>query len=411
MLYYLLRSIKRKKMECMVILVITIALVILMNLYFESIRSYELQLADLSDHMPVYCRVTNPIGNRESGLLISYEIVDKIKKSEFVCEEAYSSWMMAGVGNFPQKEWQANLELFVTGINTPMAIPGLNMEQLHMEAENSELILTKNKFFFSKEPICIVSQSEMDKRGWKIGDVIPLNLYHYIYDNATLAVDVAPLDLVNVKIAGSMDDIASNTSVVPPDVILPFDTVRRIFQDMNKNINVDSLSFYVKDPLKLNEFKKEMRTIGFQEKNFEAPDSYTGIALTVRDNNFIATANQLRESMDVLKGFLPVIFLVILAIGYVVSFLLSNNRKIEFALLRVQGISASKCVFMFIAEHMLLVIIGNAIGDVLCYLINSSRYTILWINVFLLIFYLFGAATAFWQIGRKSSMQTLFVDQ
>lgn len=80
----------------------------------------------------------------------------------------------------------------------------------------------------------------------------------------------------------------------------------------------------------LNGFKEEMQEIGLKEIIPEADTSYTGYALVVRDADFIASATHLRHSIELLQAFLPVVCILVLMIGYVVSYLAGNSRRENF---------------------------------------------------------------------------------
>lgn len=57
-------------------------LVLLLNLYFGSIRSYQTQLVDLAENVPVYCRVLNRNGSLENLLFISERILEGLRQSD-----------------------------------------------------------------------------------------------------------------------------------------------------------------------------------------------------------------------------------------------------------------------------------------------------------------------------------------
>ena len=105
MLHYILCSVKRRKVANLVTVGISIMLVILLNLYFGSIRSYEKQLEDLAQSVPVYCQVTNLSGTLGNGLFISDRIVDALKQSDYVKDLSCMAFLMAGEGDFDSADY------------------------------------------------------------------------------------------------------------------------------------------------------------------------------------------------------------------------------------------------------------------------------------------------------------------
>ena len=55
MLYYIKCSLMRRKAANLITAGISIMLVLLLNLYFGSVRSYQAQLSDLAENVPIFC--------------------------------------------------------------------------------------------------------------------------------------------------------------------------------------------------------------------------------------------------------------------------------------------------------------------------------------------------------------------
>lgn len=152
-------------------------------------------------------------------------------------------------------------------------------------------------------------------------------------DNATMTLScyTNPLELVQVKIVGTMEDLTISTGAVSPDVLLPFETVRSLFNRNDVPFMADTLTFQVRDSLRLDAFKEEMKKLGFMEREPGAMDSYNGIALAVEDGSFISRASDLRSAMDTITAFLPAVLVLTILAGYVVSSLLAGSRAEEYA--------------------------------------------------------------------------------
>ena len=112
-----------------------------------------------------------------------------------------------------------------------------------------------------------------------------------------------------------------------------------------------------------------------------------------------------------MQSFLPVVCILVLLIGYVVSYLAGNSRREEFALMRLQGVKKLSAAFLFLTEQMILVLIGNVAGDVLVLPASSSVSGILTVNGVLLTAYLIGAAAAYGRMSMGSVVYLLSVQQ
>ncbi|NBH84053.1 hypothetical protein D7X88_13895 [bacterium C-53] len=399
MYYYTLYSIKRRKTANLITIGISVMLVILLNLYFGSIRSYQSQLDDLARNIPIFCQITNGSGSLGNGLFISEKLVDSLRQSDAVADESCMTVLMAGEGDFPESEYMRHLNLYVAGANRPEAVGELTYDMIHMEKEGMDALFAAVDFFSSDRLECIVSEKVMKKRKWEIGDRILLKFYYYGADSVYTKLELHPMGgTAEFEIVGSMEDLLGKTSAAGTDIILPFDTLKKVYHEFKIPFFADTFTFHVKNPLKLNAFKEEMKSIGLLETAQDTADSYTGCALIVRDNTFIIRAEDLNHSIEMMQSFFPAVCILVLLIGYVVSYLAGSSRKGEYVLLRLQGVGKWKGAFLFLAEQMLLVFIGTILGDGIVMLMTHDLYRTVVVNGVLLAAYFAGAIAAY---GRK----------
>ena len=404
MLTYILYSLKRRKAANQITVWISLLLVVLLNLYFGTIHSYERQLDELAENAPVYCRITNKNGSRDSGLFISESVLDGLSASSLIADESCAVYLLAAEGEYTQAEWERSTHLQVCGVNRVEAVDGLSAEKIHFSQEYD------GSFFSSDSPACIVEEGVMRKHGWETGDKIQLTMYYYNASSELFKMELYPLGFIELEIAGSMESLTGVTSAVPPDVILPFEAVRRIYHQQEIPFFADTVSFYVDDPMRLNDFKEEMKSIGLMERDPTAMDSYIGYTLAVKDGNFVTMATQLRQSIEVMRSFLPIVCVLTFAIGYIVSYLLGNGRLGEYALLRLQGMGIVKGTVPFLGEQFILVLLGNLLGDALM-LLFAEPDVVIRVNGVVLAAYGIGIIMAYWRMGRKSVMGLLAASQ
>lgn len=401
-MYIIVRNIYRNKYKSIITVIICTCLVLLLNVYLGNIESNERQLENLPEAVPVYCIITSLNGNRQAGLSIKGDLVEKLRESSHVKEDAYTVRMMGGIGEFAIEDWKENLNLHIIGTNHVNAIPGFTSENIQMNQEEQDA------FFSSSLAECIVSSSLMEQKEWKVGNQISLTLYYYTYDDMK-GIDITPLELITVKIVGEMEPSFAVTDQMPPDILMPMETVKESYERKYIPFSVDSASFYVSNPLKLNEFKEEMKSFGFMGKAPSARDSYQGNALTVKDSVFISLASQLQQTISMLYSFFITICITIMIIGYITSFLLIGSRQKEFSLMRALGVRARGCFGILWLEQFLLVLTGGVIGSAICIVFQGIR-TVLIADILILISYLLGVCVALWRLGRKNTVELLFME-
>lgn len=406
MFSYLSYSMEQRKKANLIIVGISILLVLLLNLYFGSIHSYQAQLSDLAENVPIFCQITNLNGTLVNGLFISESIVDALEQSDQVKDLSYIAVMMAGEGDFNDIDYSKHLNLYVVGANRAAAVGELTDGMIEMDGQSVDELLSSDKME------CIVNENVLKKRGWKIGDRIILKCYYYDPASEFNKVEIHPMgSTMEVTVAGTMADIPGKTNAIATDVIIPAKAAKNLFKQSGLTFFADTVTFHVGNPLQLNAFKKEMKDIGLMETSAEAGDSYTGCALTVRDANFITSAVDLRRAIKLMRSFFPVVCILVLMIGYVVSFLSGNSRKDEFSLLRLQGVKKGKVSLLFLAEQMTLVLAGNLAGDVIIALTSPAFTTMAVVNILVLAAYLIGSAAAYGQMSRGSVVYLLSLQQ
>ncbi len=403
---YVCCSIKRRKTQNLVTVGISVMLVLLLNLYFGSIRSYQTQLADLSENVPIFCQITNLNGTMGNELFISEQIVEALEQSAYVKDLSYMTVVMAGEGDFKEIEYSKYLNLYVVGANDVEAVGEMTADMFSLDEQSLDELLASDRME------CIVNEEALIKRGWEIGDRITLKCYYYDPASEFQKIQLHSMGgTVEVTIAGTMKETEGKTNAIQTDIIIPGRASRNLFAQFGLKFFADTVTFHVNNPLDLNGFKEEMQDIGLMEIVPEAGNSYTGYALVVRDADFIASATHLRHSTELMQSFLPVVCILVLLIGYVVSYLAGNSRREEFALMRLQGVKKLSAAFLFLTEQMILVLIGNVAGDVLVLPASSSVSGILTVNGVLLTAYLIGAAAAYGRMSMGSVVYLLSVQQ
>ncbi len=401
-MYIIARNIARNKKKSLITLLICVLMVTAVNIYLGNMQSNRNQLMSLPEVMPVYCQITNLNGSKSTGIWVDEALARGLLTSSQVKDVAYGIRMMGGIGDFSPEEWKKNLTLSVEGINCMEAVPGLTRENIKLSQES-------NFLFQSSDAKCIVSSTLMKERQWKQGQEIQLNLYYYDYDDEK-GIHCYPMEILNVTVVGEMDILAGDTGAMPPDILIPIGLLKESYARKQIPFQPSYVSFYVADPLALNDFKAEMKSLGFMEKNVMANDSFEGCALNVRDTVFVSMADKLQKTIQIYKYFFGIICLTILGVAYIASILLMDSRVRELALMRAMGGSTFRCVAILWVEQLCLILTGFLIGDTVCLLFQNVS-TVLLSDAMIAVPYMTGCTVALLRTGKRSTMQLLFATQ
>ena len=397
--YYLnsLQNIKRNKVKSMACICISCVLIVLINVYVGSIYSVKKQLYELAETTHIDAHISNLNGTQRLGLSISERIYENLDNSPHVNSLKCSLRLMGGFGVFDMEDYRKHLDIDIIAINDIGAFKEEALEVITLAKDREIDFLEKSEFS------CIVNEDLMNERGLKIGDSILLTIYYYEYDSDNMLKGKL-LDIREYQIIGSIKESLSE-EMEEIKVILPLKTIQEMYQQEGIEFIVNSLSFNVANPLELNEFKEEMKSFELLPIIPSANFSVVGNALNVKDGTFISSARQLRTSEELLQNFLPIIVMLIMLVGYVVSLLLMKSRKDEIRLMKIIGTSKTNIVKMLWNEQFFLSSTGAVVAAVFVRKIEMvSMSQVIIVIVGVCFSYCVGALIAIIKISKRNIM-------
>ncbi|MCH5317613.1 MAG: hypothetical protein J1E05_06510 [Eubacterium sp.] len=149
-------------------------------------------------------------------------------------------------------------------------------------------------------------------------------------------------------------------------------------------------------------------------KNFLVENSYSQVGKINRNRiTILMTDQEFTETLSGLKRYItfgsilfPVLFLAVAAIGFIISWLMINGRRMEFAILRGLGASRRRVFATFFAEQGMLCILGCLIGALI--LMVFKPLLVIWLTTAIFIIcYLVGCALSIRAVGRINLMELL----
>lgn len=402
-------NIRRHRTKSILNLIICFLTVLVLTFYMGNLLQTQMQFDNLAEKIPVTAEIASPNGTLKNGLFIREEVVDTVRGSGNAKDIKETVELLGKVKN--DKNGFENLK---ENDKMDEVIPAT--EETKIWGISSEACIKKfsekpvqwsedwNWDLFKKETeVCIVDKTFLEKYGYEMGDQITLEMGRYKQTLSGVYLEREEMSTEKMTIVGLTERSDILTDAQPPEVWIPLSYAKQLFEKNEKTYFASALSFTVKDPMELNTFKQKLKDAGMKTVVTAAQDSYAGSAIRFDDAVFIETVGNLERTLNLLKGYLPFLFMIVLLTGYVVPHLLLQGRREEYAVMRALGTSKKRCILLLFSEHILLAALGGGLGAAAGIAADAAEVWtagLIWASY--LICYLLGAAAAMWMFGRIS---------
>ena len=360
------KLILRSPLKSILTIIFSISIIIFIGLYINNIKTLETSLRKLSQTIPVTGEICDISGSKTTGLEIDERKGNQIISSQYVVQAKYTIQVVASNINN-----QNNISTTLMGCNSIDALPLLYDDNIDFMSGNDSSFLTDDK------NNCIVEAEFAKQNNIVLGQEITFSLSIYKYDSGAYLTD--NIDNVKMNVIGIYDyNSATNTSI-----IVPVKSLARLVKESGNEVFYDSLKFELKDPGKLNEFKQDVKNIGFSNINSQSVQSVAGNSLIVYDNIYIENASNILDALQMYRLF-EIPFIILMFVLYVlVIFLLIKNKQLEMAISLSLGQSKKAVNFNLFLEIEILSILGCLLGVLALVLITD-------IEIFSLLMIFFG---------------------
>ena len=360
------KLILRSPLKSILTIIFSISIIIFIGLYINNIKTLETSLKKLSQTIPVTGEICDISGSKTTGLEIDERKGNQIISSQYVVQAKYTIQVVANNINN-----QNNISTTLMGCNSIDALPLLYDDNIDFMSGNDSSFLTDDK------NNCIVEAEFAKQNNIVLGQEITFSLSIYKYDSGVYLTD--NIDNIKMNVIGIYDyNSATNTSI-----IVPVKSLARLVKESGNEVFYDSLKFELKDPGKLNEFKQDVKNIGFSNINSQSVQSVAGNSLIVYDNIYIENASNILDALQMYRLF-EIPFIILMFVLYVlVIFLLIKNKQLEMAISLSLGQSKKAVNFNLFLEIEILSILGCLLGVLALALITD-------IEIFSLLMIFFG---------------------
>ena len=357
------KLILRSPLKSILTIIFSISIIIFIGLYINNIKTLETSLKKLSQTIPVTGEICDISGSKTTGLEIDERKGNQIISSQYVVQAKYTIQVVASNINN-----QNNISTTLMGCNSIDALPLLYDDNIDFMSGNDSSFLTDDK------NNCIVEADFAKQNNIVLGQEITFSLSIYKYDYLTDNIDNVKMNVIGIYDYNS----ATNTSI-----IVPVKSLARLVKESGNEVFYDSLKFELKDPGKLNEFKQDVKNIGFSNINSQSVQSVAGNSLIVYDNIYIENASNILDALQMYRLF-EIPFIILMFVLYVlVIFLLIKNKQLEMAISLSLGQSKKAVNFNLFLEIEILSILGCLLGVLALVLITD-------IEIFSLLMIFFG---------------------
>ena len=413
-----IKAIFRGGAKNIIVPVVSLVLILFIGIFARQIATSESRINDVYDNSNVYAYYTTVNGKRVDTLslidddfkeLIEDKHIDEVYPSSVrymqICghkqagDEDYDAQKLdlpvIPSGGFARETFLNNLVnynkvIFTESItHTPEFLfeNELHIDYLEGYSEAS---------FKGDECICALPATYMEEHGYKLGD----NIFVAVF---TTDIDEPDLDIMkyDAKIVATFEKKVSRNNLYMPlnfgkheyyavwdgrwatPYLMPINTpeeeleLHYHYKHIEYKYTYNSLAFKLKDLRTLNEFKDNLSSMGY------SPVGSFGRArtwLVVEDTFLNETIVSINRHVSYMAILFIVVYILAVAIGFVLSYLLTKSRRSELAMMRSMGTGMIRTFNIFFIEQFLLSLLGGAIGVGVVWLIYREILPLQWLG-------------------------------
>ena len=303
------------------------------------------ELDRVQDSFDILCVVSNIQGSSTTGLRIHPTYLQVLTDpsieggaAAYVRDLQMTKEFYATPVEEDRAEAAQAQELQVHALTNPELEPALD------ETMGAPVLwLTQNEFYTSVEPVCVVSKAMYQRMSEADQSELTLLLQD------PLSPEVGAVE-VKLTVAGVH---AGDTSTV----YLPWGYAQKLMEDHFQYLSCDSLQFYVKDNRQLQALHDRLKR-WFQPVDLQGGDTLYSYALTIYDQQYWSTLATLQQNIRRSQYTLPILLVLVVLAGALISFLAVRSGRRSYALMRIQGLSRTGLLTTVFVELLFPALVG-----------------------------------------------------
>ncbi len=349
---YLFKRLWRRPWLSLCSLILSAILCFLMGYMANYRQEQQQKLAQIKEQYDVLCVVTDRRGTRSDSLRMNDQVTQLladtsetglaqyVRDLRITKEFFYTSPALGVSGDF--------IEPMLIGVSDPRCSPLLDPE------EGAEVTYLIDDFYTQSDYVCLLPEElykNLDRETVKLFFEDPFldpGLYSFF-----------GAGMVEMTVGGYYAGGGDT-------VFISFEASQRLCDEFCAgNRSSDSVAFFAADNEKLPEiYEVSGKIFGTVDPN-AGNKAFLQIAMTIYDGQYRATVTALEQNITRSGYLLPIILLLGLGVGFLISFLFTRSERRTYALMRTVGMTRGKLFGSILREQLLLVAIAVAAASIL----------------------------------------------
>ena len=303
-------------------------------------QGQEEKLQEVKENFEILCVATNLSGSNSTNLKIEPKVIDFVFDRETGLGSHVKEIQMTKRFDYvaPTVTFEYfGGEMAVTGVTDPRCAQVLDPGQ------GGYVTWLEEGFYESSDNICIVSQMTYDSLEEK---VLPVYLTDPVswkrWRDPQTGLTTLELRVVGYYTGGGAD------------VYIPFGTAQRLSEEACGKGGCDAIAFLAADNEALEELQKAASPVFRSVNPLIGNTKDSNLALKIYDEQYRATVAALEQNIQRTALLVPLILLVSLGVGFLVSVLATRSELRTYALMRTLGMTRGRLFGSILREQLLL---------------------------------------------------------
>lgn len=449
-LRFALLSTRRGGWRSTIVPAATLVLSLLLGILATGAEGWSNQLDSVYDNTVISGEAVSNNGRQSNNLVISTEDARLLWESGYLdnihVSIGWHYWMWVDMPEFsPTSFGQERRMAWIKEQPELIAISGLSAasEFAHSQApeitwlsgwdesflnEKYPSFLTAQSFNTGRLPLppelepvtypCLVSESYLASHDLTLGGTYAVSmLYKYAVEDRETYIQIMPVGTfqqpgadANIYVPLSFwcdyeliigEEYPYNDGSRPNSKFTTYEGRDRYFYT---STTFDTCSFALKETKTLDSFRDYLQDSKISQVRKLAKNRMT---IVLRDQTFTETVGGLGRYISFSKILFPALFAIVCLLGFIISWLMVNGRRMEFAILHGLGASRQRVFWSIFLEQILLCLLGCLLSSGVLYLINGPG-SAQWFSVLVFLgCYLAGCAVSVIVVSKTNLMLLL----
>lgn len=346
---YILKRLYRRPRLSLCSVVLAGAMCFLLCFMTGYLSRQEAKLDETQTSFEILCVATTRDGNRATGLRMpsmyigatgeGSDLEPYIRDLRMTKELTYSSFDLAAAnGSCPDG-------VSLIGVTNERCADPLN------PALGGDVVYLTDGFFESEAPICLVSEEHYSSLK-ELQPEVEGGIYTI---SATIEDPYIKREFTPDKGIGRKElTVVGYYTGTGEAIYMPFAGCSNLVLEISGRMSCDSISFIAADNGKLEELMKAAESHFGEVVPAGSPYADPAYALTIHDEIYRSTLATLEQNIRRTKILLPVLMLLGLGLGFLISTIATRSERLNYALMRTMGLTRGRLLLSVMAEQTLL---------------------------------------------------------